>query len=360
MAPDHDQVCVLIPTLNEAETIGDVIDGFREQGFENVLVVDGHSTDGTPAIAEDHGARVLEQSGSGKGRAVREALTHVDAPYVLMIDGDGTYRPEDAEGMLEPIVARRAEHVIGNRFANLESGAMDRLHRVGNRLVNRAFALIHGRDLRDILSGYRAFTRESVERYSLTAGGFGIETELAVECVRHGTATAVVPITYRPRPAESQANLNSFRDGARIVHTLYRLAKTNNPVFYFGSVGAFSVLLGLLIGTYVGYDWFVNAIGHQALAVVSAFFILLGVQLTMFGVLTDVIVSVNREQTRRLDELVDRLGTDASSGVEFDAADGVGGERDETAENGAGGAGDEDSDERGAEDQPLAGRGGPE
>ncbi|WP_178917257.1 S-layer glycoprotein N-glycosyltransferase AglJ [Natronomonas gomsonensis] len=305
--PDLADVCVLLPTLNEAETIGDVIDGFHSEGFEHVLVVDGDSTDGTRDIAREHGARVLTQSGSGKGQAVREGVEHVDEPYVLMADGDGTYRPEDAEAMLEPLFEERAEHVIGDRFADMEAGAMSRLNTVGNRLINRLFAVVHGRNLRDILSGYRAFTRGSFERFKLDADGFGIETELAVECIRQGVSTEVVPIRYEARPGGSETNLHPLKDGGRIVLTLYTLTKTNNPIFYFGSVAVAGTTLGTVLAGYVGYDYFVRGISHEIIALLSAFFILLSMQLLMFGVLSDIIVSVNREQTRRLEEISDRL-----------------------------------------------------
>ncbi len=305
---DPVDVCVLLPTLNEAETIGDVIDGFREEGFENVLVVDGDSDDGTRSIAESHGARVMIQSGSGKGQAVREAVGSIDAPYVLMADGDGTYRPQDAKAMLEPLSEGRVAHVIGNRFADMEPGAMTRLNTFGNRLINRLFSVIHGRYLSDILSGYRAFTRESFDRFRLDADGFGIETELAVECVRQGVTTEVVPIRYESRPGSSETNLNPFRDGGRIVLTLYALAKTNNPLFYFGSVASLGAVSGVGVGLFVGYRYVAYGTSHEVLALLSAFLILLSVQLLMFGVLSDILVSVTREQTRRLEEISERLG----------------------------------------------------
>jgi len=304
---DRADVCVLLPTLNEAETIGDVIDGFRAEGFDNVLVVDGDSSDRTREVAADHGARVITQSGSGKGQAVREGVESIDAPYVLMADGDGTYRPEDADAMLEPLFDGRAEHVIGNRFADMEPGAMTRLNAVGNRMINRLFATIHGRDLSDILSGYRAFTRSSFDRFQLDADGFGIETEIAVECVRQGIGTEVVPIRYEARPDDSETNLNPLTDGGRIILTVYTLAKTNNPIFYFGSVASVGTLAGVLVAAFVGYRYVVAGVSHEVLALLSAFLILLSVQLLMFGVLSDILVSVNREQTRRLEEISDRL-----------------------------------------------------
>lgn len=305
----REQVCVLLPTLDEATTIGEVIASFREQGFENVFVIDGGSEDGTQELAREAGARVMEQSGDGKGQAIQEALRAIDAPYVLMADGDGTYRAADAEKMLEPLFDGRAEHVIGNRFANVEPGAMSRLNKVGNRLLNLAFRLIHHRNLNDILSGYRAFTMKSARQMGLSADGFGIETEMAVECVKNGIDTVEVPITYRPRPDGSETNLNPLVHGGLIGLTIYKLAKTNNPLFYFGSVGTLSMTAGMAIAAYVGYEFFIKSIPHEGLAVVASAGILLGVQLLMFGFLSDMIVSLHREQLRRIEQLQRTTGS---------------------------------------------------
>ncbi|WP_302080383.1 S-layer glycoprotein N-glycosyltransferase AglJ [Salinibaculum rarum] len=320
---DPDDVCVLVPTYEEAETIGQVVDGFVAEGFENVLVIDGGSTDGTREIASDHGARVVVQSGSGKGQAVREAMDYIDSPYVLMADGDATYRADEAAQMLEPLFTGEAEHVIGNRFANMKPGAMSRLNQIGNGIINRAFSYIHGRDLRDILSGYRAFTHQSFQRLSLTADGFGIETEMAVECVKHNVRTSVVPITYQPRPDESQTNLRPFRDGGVILLTLYQMAKTNNPLFYFGSVGTVSTIVGLVLAGYVAVEWITRSISHEVIAVVAGVAVLFGVQLLMFGVLSDLVVTLNREQTHQMRELAKELDRDdprAETGEETEQA----------------------------------------
>lgn len=224
-----------------------------------------------------------------------------------MADGDGTYRPADAGRMLEPLFEGTAEHVIGNRFADMEEGSMTRLNRVGNHLINRLFSVIHGRDLQDILSGYRAFTRESFDRFHLDADGFGIETEMAVESVRQGVDTSVVPIRYRSRPGGSETNLHPLKDGGHIILTLYTLARTNNPIFYFGSVAFVGTLFGLGLGAFVGYEYFVHGISREVVALLAAFTILLSVQILMFGVLSDVIVTVNREQARRLERIDEQL-----------------------------------------------------
>jgi dolichol-phosphate mannosyltransferase len=310
---DRDDVCVLLPTLDEAETIGEVVEGYRDAGYDDVLVMDGGSTDATRAVAREAGARVERQSGVGKGQAVREAVSkHVAAPYVLLADGDGTYRPAEADRMVEPL-GEGYDHVIGDRFADMKEGAMTTMNKVGNRLINAAFGVVHGRNFGDILSGYRAFTRASFERMTLTADGFGIETEMAVECVRRGLSTTVVPITYLPRPAGSNTNLNPVRDGGIIFLELYRRAKTNNPLFYFGSVGALSTVVGVVLAAYVGYEWFVPPrVSHEVIAVVSAFAILFGVQLLMFGVLSDLILTLHRETIKRIADVEEELDEDGS------------------------------------------------
>ena len=313
---DYDDVCVLLPTMDEVETVARVVDAFRDVGIENVLVIDGGSTDGTRATAREAGARVAEQSGRGKGQAVREAVRdHVDAPYVVMVGADATYDAADVDAMLEPLFAGEAEHVIGNRFADMRPGAMTRLNRIGNRIINSAFRVIHGEGHRDVLSGYRAFTRESFLRLHLTADGFGIETEMAVECVKNDVPVAVGPITYRERPGGSATNLHPVRDGGVIFLELYRKAKTNNPLFYFGSVGAASTAAGALMTAYVLYEWFVFGITHEIISIGAVGAAILGVQLLIFGVLADMILSLQREQVARLERAIeDRVADEPRDG----------------------------------------------
>lgn len=304
---DVSLVTVLIPTLNEAEAIEEVIGGMHEQGFDHVLVIDGGSTDGTRDLASEAGAEVIEQTGTGKGQAVTEAVAAIERPYVLMLDGDGTYRPEDARAVLEPVVDGRADHAIGNRFARIEPGAMTRLNRFGNRQINRLFRLIHRRELHDILSGYRAFTTESFDDLNLGADGFGIEAEMTGECARHGQTIVEVPITYRARAGETETKLRPIRDGAVILTTLYLVARMNNPLFFFGSLGVVAILGGIGLGTYVGYRWIAVGVSHEVLALITSFLILFGFLLVMFGVLSDMIVSLHHDQRQRIERLERRL-----------------------------------------------------
>ncbi len=300
MNVEHDEVCIFIPTLNEAPTIGELVEGFRQRGFPEILVMDGNSTDGTPDIARSAGAVVWTQTGKGKGNAIIEAVNIIDKPYVLMLDGDGTYSPDDAEKMLEPL-GRGFDHVIGDRLVNPEAGAFTRLNLLGNQLLNTMFRIAHGKDLSDILSGYRAFTLPSIRQMTLKEAGFEIETEMAVEAVRNGQRVTVVPVRYLARPG-TVTKLNPFQDGLRIFSTIYRLAKMNNPIFYFGIIGLIISLIGGVIGVYVVLEWLKN-IEHLPLTILTVLLITMGFQIFMFGVISDMLLGFHRETTRQIEQL---------------------------------------------------------
>ena len=300
MTIDRDAVTVLIPTLDEAPTIQGLVREFSAQGYTRVLVVDGESTDGTAALAREAGAEVLVQTGRGKGNAVIEAFRVVETPYILMLDGDGTYAPADADRMLVPL-GQGVDQVIGDRLERAGKGSISRLNRVGNYLLNRLFRLAHGRYLADILSGYRAFTKASVDQMNLAEQGFGIETELAAEAVRNGHAVGVVPVSY-DRRAGTATKLNPLRDGYRIAVTIYRLARMNNPLFYFGLIGVTLALAGVAAGAFVLYEWFLG-IEHLPLTILTVLLIVAGIQIFVFGLIGDMILSFHRETLAEIEAL---------------------------------------------------------
>ncbi|MBA5942508.1 MAG: S-layer glycoprotein N-glycosyltransferase AglJ [Methanophagales archaeon] len=296
-----EKVCILIPTLNEEESIGEIVREFKERGFEDILVFDGNSTDSTREIARREGARVEVQRGKGKGTAIREAFELIDAEteaeveMVVMIDGDGTYLPSEVDKLLKPIINGKADHVIGNRFGF--GGAFTWSHRIGNRMVNKVFGFGYGVRLNDILSGYRAFTMKCIRRMNLQKSGFEIETEMAIESVKKGERIKEVPITYKKRKGESK--LGFFKDGSRIAHTLYMLTKTHNPMFYFGIIGFIFLIIGLLSGTFVVIRW-LEGITHVLLTIFTAMMIMSGVQFFMFGVFGDLLVTVQKDTIEML------------------------------------------------------------
>ncbi|MHC1588628.1 MAG: S-layer glycoprotein N-glycosyltransferase AglJ [Methermicoccaceae archaeon] len=293
MGISKDEVCILVPTLNEESTIEGVVREFKAQGFSHVLVVDGHSTDNTVELATRAGADVLEQMGKGKGDALLYALERIPQQYIVLVDGDGTYDPHDVDKLLEPL-EHGYDHVIGERFTLAEKKAFTRLNRVGNAFLNRLFSVIYGQELVDILSGYRAFTRDSLSKLTLGERGFGIESEMAVECVKRGQRVAVIPVRYYPRPASSITKLNPFRDGSRITSTMYRLAIAHNPMFYFGLMGVILLLVGFGLGAYVVYDW-LRGIEHVPLTILTIMVVLAGVQVLIFGMLGNLVVVLHRE-----------------------------------------------------------------
>jgi dolichol-phosphate mannosyltransferase len=294
---EKDEVCILIPTLNESLTIGNLVSEFRTLGYNHILVIDGKSTDNTATIAEEAGATVRTQSGRGKGNAIIEAFEVIEQPYVLMLDGDGTYSPRDAEKMLAPLFLG-FDQVIGDRLVNAEEGSFSRLNLFGNQMLNLLFKIAHSRDLHDILSGYRAFTHPAIQQMNLKEKGFEIETEISVEAVRNGQRIMVVPIKYSRRPG-TKTKLSPFHDGLKIVSTIYRLARVNNPMFYFGMLGVFTSFLGILTGIYVLIEW-LNNIDHIPLTILTVLLIVVGIEIFMFGMISDMLLVFHREIIREV------------------------------------------------------------
>lgn len=299
MPIEKDRVCILIPTLNEAPTIGPLIREFRDLGYSHILVIDGNSIDETRSIAIREGARVEVQSKKGKGNALIEAFSLIEQPYILMIDGDGTYSPQDAEKMLEPL-SKGYDQVIGDRLTEENRDAFSRLNLFGNQILNRLFKLAHSAYLSDILSGCRAFSHEGIRQMHLKEVGFGIETEISAEAVRSGQKISVVPISYKKRPG-TPTKLNPFHDGFKITATIYRLAKMTNPLFYFGLIGLVTMTGGIIVGIYVILEWLQN-IEHLPLTILTVLLIVVGFQIFMFGILTDMMLSLHREVIRELQD----------------------------------------------------------
>jgi dolichol-phosphate mannosyltransferase len=297
---EKDKVCILIPTLNEAPTISDLIKEFQSAGYPRIVVMDGNSRDSTQDCAKKAGARVLVQSGKGKGNALIEAFQTIDAPYTLMLDGDGTYSPEDAEKMLIPLF-EGYDQTIGNRLIPENQAAFSRLNLFGNQVLNRLFKLAQGVYLYDILSGYRGFTLESVRQLHLKEKGFEIETEISAEAVRNNQRVKVVPIHYFKRPG-THTKLNPFHDGLKILTTIYKLARMNNPMFYFGLIGVLIMIGGIITGIYVLSEW-LRHVDHLPLTVLTVLLIVVGFQIFMFGVISDMLLGYHREVMHEIQQV---------------------------------------------------------
>jgi len=292
-------VCILIPTLNEGATIAQLIRDFRYEGFNNIVVIDGHSTDNSEELAETEAARVIVQKGKGKGQAVQQAFETLDAEYLVMLDGDGTYLASDIHAMLAPLLEGRADHVIGNRLADFEKGAFPGLNLIGNKLINTLFSIAYRKNLTDILTGYRAFTRDAYKSFDLKEMGFEVESEMTIQSIKLDHLIEVVPISYFSRKSDAATKLNPIKDGFRIGKTIYLLARFHNPMFYFGIIGTILILSGFVTGTYVVDQWF-KGITRIPMTVLTALLIMSGFQIFVLGMLSDLMVSMHMEIMRVL------------------------------------------------------------
>jgi dolichol-phosphate hexosyltransferase len=295
----RENVSILIPTLNESKTIADLVHRFKKLGFDDILVVDGNSTDDTVSQARDAGARVVVQNGKGKGKAIQQAFGIIERDITVMIDGDGTYLPEEVDKLIEPIASGTADHVMGNRFVNYETGAFTRLNLLGNKILNKIFNIDFKVNLNDILTGYRAFDKKAIKIMDLNQSGFGIEAELTVESIKKDLRIIEVPISYRARAVGAPTKLSPLEDGFKIGYTIYELGQTYNPMLYLSLIGAIFIFGGIIVGSYVTLQW-LDGINHLPLTILTALLTITGVQIFIFGYLSDMIVKVQREMLREL------------------------------------------------------------
>jgi len=252
------QIAWLIPCYNEAQTIGQVIAEIRSScPGSQIYVYDNCSTDHTSAIAEKAGALVRKEPRKGKGSVVRRMFREVDADIYLMLDGDCTYDASSWKKMVEPIVKGEAEMVVGARLKQHDAKSFRQFHLLGNRLISGIIARFFGIRIRDVLSGYRAFSRRYVKDVGIEAFGFEIETELTVKAIEHRFNIVEIDLPYRSRPAGSISKLKTFEDGLLILLTILRLFKDHKPLTFGGSVAIFAAL-GSVICFLAGWEVFGN------------------------------------------------------------------------------------------------------
>jgi len=236
-----DDVTVLIPTLNEEEAIGRVIQELKKYGYRNILVVDGYSRDRTVEIARENGAEVIYQVGHGKAAAIKTGLERVRTPYVLVMDGDWTYDPKDIERLLRVAVEYGCDEVIGYR---VDRENIPFLNRVGNRLISSVISLLMGHRVKDPCSGMYLLRTDMARNLEIASAGFDVEAEIVTQVLSLGRV-AEVPISYRRRIGKSK--LRSWYAGFRILLTAVKLGWLYNPVFLFGAIGSIFGAIGLII-----------------------------------------------------------------------------------------------------------------
>jgi len=245
-----DRIAVLIPCYNESKTIEKVVTDFQRVLPEAVIYVyDNNSSDGTAEIAARAGAVVRRERMQGKGNVIRRMFREIDADCYVMADGDDTYPAENAPELVRLVLEEQADMVVGDRLSSTYFTENKRpFHNLGNSLVRASINLLFRSEIKDIMTGYRAFSYAFVKTYPVLSKGFEIETDMSIHAVTRNMLVRNVVIDYRDRPDGSVSKLNTYSDGAKVLLTIARLFKNYKPFAFFGLI---SLLLALLSGVFM-------------------------------------------------------------------------------------------------------------
>jgi len=245
-----DKIAVLIPCYNEAQTIAKVVDDYTSALPEaTIYVYDNNSSDDTAAIAAAHGAVVRREARQGKGNVIRSMFREIDAQAYLMIDGDDTYPAEHAREMVDFVLAGQADMVIGDRLSSTYFTENKRPgHNFGNRLVRTLINWLFKANVRDIMTGQRAFSYDFAKSFPVLSQGFAVETEMTIHSLDKNLKLVEVPVQYRDRPEGSVSKLNTVSDGLRVLNTIFRMVREFKPAFFFGLLGLVILIAALALG----------------------------------------------------------------------------------------------------------------
>ena len=295
------QIAVLVPCYNEEGAIAQVVADFRVAlPGAAIYVYDNNSSDRTIDVARAAGAIVRREPLQGKGNVVRRMFADVDADVYVLVDGDATYHAASAPAMIQRLVDDNLDMVVGTRLKTEAEGAFRSGHEWGNHALTGLVAWLFGGQFRDMLSGYRIFSRRFVKTFPALATGFETETELSVHAAALNMPVTEMETPYFARPAGTQSKLNTYRDGFRILGAALKLAKDERPMFIFGSIGVLLVLLSLGLGIPVILTFLeTSLVPRLPTAVLAAALMGLASLSIAAGIILDG-VSNGRRETKRL------------------------------------------------------------
>jgi len=273
------KTAIILPAYNEELTIVAVIEAFHAAAPEaEIYVIDNNSADATQKLAKETMARlgapgsVMFEPRQGKGMAMRTAFLKIEADIYVMVDADMTYHADELAKLMQPVIDGRADMVVGDRhkLGGYEKENKRAYHGFGNNLVRNLINVAFGAKLNDILTGYRVFSRRFVRSFPILYPGFQLETELALHALDKRMAVLEIPIAYSDRPLGSWSKLNTFRDGFRVLLTIFNIFRYYKPVFFFGGLSVLCFVAGIAVGTpvlreYINYRY-VYAIPSAILA----------------------------------------------------------------------------------------------
>lgn len=253
-----DRIAVLIPCYNEEKTIERVVSDYRNALPDDavIYVYDNNSTDNTAEIAKKAGAVVRKETMQGKGNVIRRMFREVDAHCYIMTDGDDTYPAEDAAEMARIVLEEQADMVVGDRLSSTYFEENKRpFHNFGNSFVRASINMLFGAKIRDIMTGYRAFSYQFIKTFPVLSRGFEIETEMSIHAIDRNMNVVNHVIEYRDRPEGSESKLNTYSDGMKVINTIIRLFRIYRPMKFFGIISLILVLAagGLMIPIFAEY-----------------------------------------------------------------------------------------------------------
>ena len=298
-----DKIAVLIPCYNEAQTIEKVIKDFKEALPEaTIYVYDNNSNDNTATIAANNGAIVRNEYMQGKGNVIRRMFREINAEVYLMVDGDDTYPADNAREMVNLVLNKQADMVVGDRLSSTYFTENKRpFHNFGNSFVRWSINSLFDTDIKDIMTGYRTFSYEFVKTFPVLSKGFEIETEMSIHAADKNLHIENVIVDYKDRPEGSVSKLNTYSDGIKVIFMIIRLLRTYRPMVFFGLLSLILFILGIGLMIPVISDYFKTGLVARFPTLIGSGFILLTAIISLFsGLILNTITWKNKQDFESL------------------------------------------------------------
>lgn len=294
------KIAILIPCYNEEITVAKVITDFKKELPDALIYVyNNNSTDNTLQIAYENGAIVKNEYRQGKGNVVRNMFRDIDADVYVLVDGDNTYPANMVHQLIKPILMETADMVVGDRISNGTYKKQNKrlFHDFGNGMVRNTINRLFKTNLKDVMSGYRAFSRAFVKNIPILSKGFEVETEITLHALDKRFIIKEIPIEYKDRPNKSKSKLNTFTDGYKVIKTIIKMLKDYKPLKFFLSIAIIFFVLGLIIGIPVIYEYILTRyITKVPSAVLSTGLMIFSVIIAQCGVILDTVVKDDKEK----------------------------------------------------------------
>lgn len=293
-----DKIAVLIPCYNEAATIEKIVKEYKQYlPKATVYVYDNNSTDGTDKIAQKAGAVVRYEYQQGKGNVIRRMFREIDAECYIMTDGDDTYPVENAPEMAELVLKKNADMVVGDRLSSTYFNENKRpFHNFGNSIVRRSINKLFKGNIKDIMTGYRAFSYNFVKTFPVLSKGFEIETEMSIHAIDKNMQIENVVVDYRDRPDGSVSKLNTYSDGMKVLRTILKLYRTYKPFCFFGYLALFIALVAVAFFIPVFIEYINTGLVRRfPTLIVCGFVVIAAIQSLFTGLMLQTMVQKNKQ-----------------------------------------------------------------